>query len=280
MKKFFWILPLLFCFTAYADQAALDAALRDTYINCVGINDELSELKTRAGINTAVTGVGTAAGAGALVVGLMRSNELFPKLKEMNVDKSKKMQPVSGAPQPGWTPNLKSGGKSKSKTLGNWRTGLLAANTATNIAGAIIAGNNRGSDNLHDSVEKCQAAVKTLNDAIIAARVEDVDVSEAVQIYNACGDFVSVDMSKISDRATGAMVSSIVGAGVGATGTVVSAVANTDENMNNEKLDTASNILAGGATIASGAATIFNATQIAAIRKVADVAQKCEDALK
>ena len=40
-----------------ADVLPLDDALRATYTACVGIDEELSDLKKMAGINTAVTGV-------------------------------------------------------------------------------------------------------------------------------------------------------------------------------------------------------------------------------
>ena len=46
---------------------------------------------------------------------------------------------------------------------------------------------------------------------------------------------------------------------------------------NKEKnLNTAANVLAGGTTAASLSATIFNATQISAIKRAATVADECE----
>jgi hypothetical protein len=41
----------------------------------VGIDDELADLKKMAGINTAVTAVGTAAGAAATTVGIIKANK-------------------------------------------------------------------------------------------------------------------------------------------------------------------------------------------------------------
>lgn len=52
---------------------------------------------------------------------------------------------------------------------------------------------------------------------------------------------------------------------------------NTDSGKQKEKnLNTASNVLAGTTTVASAAATVFNATQISAIKRVVSVAEKCE----
>jgi len=56
---------------------------------------------------------------------------------------------------------------------------------------------------------------------------------------------------------------------------------NTDSGKQKEKnLNTAANVLSGATTVASATATVFNATQISAIKKVATVAQKCTEVLK
>ena len=58
---------VIFPFMASANVLPLNDALRATYTACVGIDDELSDLKTMAGINTAITSVGMATGVGATV---------------------------------------------------------------------------------------------------------------------------------------------------------------------------------------------------------------------
>ena len=56
---------------------------------------------------------------------------------------------------------------------------------------------------------------------------------------------------------------------------------NSDAGKLKEKnLNTASNVLAGASTVASAMATVFNATQISAIKKAASVAEKCTRVLK
>ena len=85
------------------------------------------------------------------------------------------------------------------------------------------------------------------------------------------------------------MISSTVGAATGLAGTVTSAMANTDKTRKDntesgkqkeKNLNTAANVLAGATTAASATATVFNATQISAIKKVAAVAEKCTGVLK
>ncbi|MBR3148091.1 MAG: hypothetical protein IKF41_01960 [Alphaproteobacteria bacterium] len=320
MNKKFFVLMCLFLlpYNALArDVLPLDDALRATYIACIGIDEELSDLKKMAGINTAITAVGTGLGAGAVATGLTKA-----KTDELLAQKYQEMKDLSYAAavwvEPADPENFLQGVKasledtksadyksfpavsdtrqaeidrleSKSKRLGNWRTGLLAGNTATNIAGAIIAGTNKADKSLQEQIDDCRSSVKSLRDSIIVAKMEGQDVAEAKQIQDACSGFDYVDISKINKRATGAMVSSSIGAGTGFAGTITSALANsnkvrnnnTDQGQQKEKnLNTASNVLAVGSTAASATATVFNATQIKAIKDVASVAEQCSGVLK
>jgi len=294
-----------------ADVLPLDDALRATYTACVGIDDELADLKKMAGINTAVTGVGTGLGVGATVVGIVKASkddeaeELEKLIKELHELEDGKAEPTDAEVQSFLkefetsydsaikditTAQAKLDELNKqSKKLGNWRTGLMAGNTATNIAGAIIAGNNKVDDDLQTQIDNCKLAVKNLRDSIMQARFNGEDISEANTIADACKEYDYVDISPINKRAKGAMISSVVGATTGLAGTVTSAMANTDATRNDntdagkqkeKNLNTASNVLAGASTVASATATVFNATQISAIKKVATVAEKCTGVLK
>lgn len=295
---------------AATDILSLDDALRATYTACVGIDDEISHLKTMAGINTAITSVGTAAGVGATVTGFVKADKdkqievKLEKLREIE-QKNPDLQSIDAE----WdkfesslTAELTNAKKEiekyqaeieklnqQSKKLGNWRTGLSAANTATNIAGAVIAGTNKVDKDLEVQIKSCVSAVSELRNVMMQARMDGVDITEAQTIADACDDYEFVDVSKINVRATGAMASSIVGAATGVAGTVVSGVANTDTTRNSnteagkkkeKDLNTAANVLSIGATAASATATVFNATQIAAIKKVAAVSEKCTGVLK
>ena len=66
-------LCLLWAGVAHANTE-LDAAIANVRAACNGISSELGELKKMAGINTAVTGVGTAAAGVALGTGLAKAN--------------------------------------------------------------------------------------------------------------------------------------------------------------------------------------------------------------
>lgn len=316
--KYFTLLLMFFSFVTSAMAQPLDDALRATYTACVGIDDELSDLKKMAGINTAITSIGTAAGAGAAITGVVKAKkdaklqQILDELKQeenaaqqgkgqtdVELDKLEQQytdmenlitQIANGTikiPDETW----KEIGKlqSQSKKLGNWRTGLMAGSTATNVAGAIIAGTNRVKGDLEVQINDCKASIKQLRDAIMQARMNGQDISEAQSIVDACGDFEYSDLSKINKRAMGSAISSGIGAATGLVGTITSASANSDgvrgdnsdEGKKKEKnLNTASNILAGTTTAASATATVFNATQIKAIKQVAEVASKCTGVLK
>ncbi len=311
MRKLVSILACMSVFPAFAADISFQDALRATYAACVGIDDELSDLKTMAGINTAITSVGAATGAGATVVGIVKTSkdakaahleEILKQIDEM----SKNSRTLTASETETFLSEFnaayataikdKKGVESElektvsqSKKLGNWRTGLMAGSTATNLAGAIIAGTNKVDADLKTQIETCKMAVNQLRNTIMQARMDGYDVTEAQEIVSACGDYEFADLSKIDNRAKGAMISSVVGTATGLTGTIVSASANSDKTRDNntdagkqheKNLNTASNVLAGATTAASVTATVFNATQIKAIKRVAEIAEKCTGVLK
>ena len=313
MRKLLSILLCLATCPAFADILPLYDALRATYVACIGIDDALSDLKTMAGINTAVTGVGTATGVGATVTGIVKSTkdkqvaELEIKLEKLREIESKNPQSENSTTNfnlfyqefensyTAISQQLKDYQSQidklteQSKNLGNWRTGLLAGSTVTNIAGAAIAGTNRVDDDLCSQIDACVSAVDALQQSMMQARIDGLDISEAQNIVNACSEYRYVDISPIDNRAKGAMISSVVGATTGLAGTITSATANTDKTRNDDSesgkqkeknLNTAANVLSGVTTAASATATVFNATQISAIKKVAEVAEKCTGVLR
>ena len=311
MRKIIPFLLTIGMLPTWANALSLDDALRATYTACVGIDDELSDLKKMAGINTAITAVGTAAGAGATITGVVKAStdqeiEELEKIIEEIDEMSKNMEPMTEKEimtfmeefNRGYDTELASTDaieteleqlNAKSKKLGNWRTGLMAGSTATNVAGAIIAGTNKVDEDLNTQIKNCLVAVGDLRGAMMQARMNGQDISEAQSIVDACGEYEFADLGKINKRATGAAISAGVGATTGLVGTITSASANsdnvrgdnTDAGKKKEKnLNVASNILAGTTTAASATATVFNATQIKAIKQVAEIAQKCTGVLK
>lgn len=308
------IFALFISVCARADEASLVTALQDTYMSCIGIDDELYELKKMAGINTAITGVGTGLGIGATAVGIAKE-KVDQKIDTLKLDKLRKIEEQRteiGAPEMSnedkdkFSTDFNAGAGSgdvnvqdteitrltnKSKSLGHWRTGLMVGNTATNVAGAIISSQNRVGADLQTQIDNCKASVSRLQDAMMQAKMEGLDINEAQSIVNACKEYNYVDLEKINERGKGATISSVVGAGLGLTGTITSGIANSDairsqttaQGLRTDKeknLNTASNVLAGASTIASATATVFNATQIKAIKDVANVASKCTGVLK
>lgn len=322
----FLLLGAISCNAHGAEFLELDAALRNTYRACVDIDDNLHDLKVLAGVNTAVTSVGSALGVGALAVGLTKA-ELDKRIESLYDDMVSVAYNYQGDGQGLSTrtefadnvntlmdnmtfavpstdyQNLVDAIKQaqqtqtatedemvkKSKKLGNWRTGLLAGNTATNIAGAVIASKTVNKNDISTQINTCVSAVQDLRNAILSAKLNGLDVGEADQIYDACSGYEYVDVDAIAKRGRGAMVSSAVGAGLGGVGTATSISANskkirkdnTESGKRKEKnLNTASNVLSAGAAAASVTATVFNARQISAIKRVAQVSEKCTALLK
>ncbi|MBD5400492.1 hypothetical protein HDR61_01965 [bacterium] len=308
MQKILYIVPLLMTGVAYASPE-LDVAIENVRQNCGNISSELNHLKTMAGINTAVTAVGTVTGGVGLATGIAKSgvdSEIEQLEKEIEeLKKSRGDVPIEHleiedealferqvaefiASYQAKEAEL-SAAEKKSKTLGNVRTGMLATSTATNIAGAVIAANNRVDGDLQAKINACKMSVKELSNAQMQARATENatadELAHAGQIVHACGAWDMVDISSINKKSTGATVSSGVGAALGVAGTITSASANSNSVRNGDRdkeknLNNAANVLAGGTTLASGAAVIFNATQIGAIKRAASAADECEGALK
>ncbi len=288
-----FILPIIMG-TAHADD--FSAALTAVNANCSNISAQLDDLKKMAGINTAVTGVGTAAAAGATVVGVIKANtdkklaeilaQIPPKTDTTtnpSVEETKQVYNETSTTS-ATTPDTDKLTK-QSVALGNARTGLLGASAATNVAGAVIASKNKTDDDLQAQIDSCVQSVSALESTIGQARADGIDITNAREILSACGKWRDIDLSKINAKSKGAFISSIVGAATGVAGTATSAAANTNNVRNGDEtkennLNMASNVLAGGTAIASGAATVFNATQISTIKKIVAVAQECEEVLK
>lgn len=300
-------------FAVHASE--LSDAVDNVRNSCAGISSEMNEMKKMAGINTAITGVGTVAGGVALGTGIAKvtvdkeSEELEKLIAELDASGAKEIKTTgelysvladmfgetgvpAGAEIASSLRKKQQEQTKKSKGLGNVRTGTMAGAAATNIAGAVIAGTNRVRGDLKTQINNCIAATKILSNVRMQARMNggtaDSELQQADKIVSGCSGWEIVDLSKIDNRSTGATVSSAVGATTGIVGTITSASANaeatradnSDAGKQKEKnLNTASNVLAGTTTIASGAATVFNATQIAAIKRAVAVADECEEAL-
>ncbi len=295
MKRILISLVCVLTLPAFAASPELDAAIQNVRAACGNISNDFDHIKTIAGVNTAVTGVGTAVGVGATAVGIAKSS------LDKNIEKNLHKLDVGDQNQfkvevREYAENLKNelpepmnAQEKRSIQMGNWRTGLLATNAATNIAGAVIAGTNKVKKDLKSQINNCLASVKVLSNAYMQARLSQTasesELKYAENIVQACNEWSTVNVDSINNKSGGATLSSGIGAGVGLVGTIVSASANSQKTRQGDdgkekKLNTAANVMAGGATVASGVATIFNATQISAAKRAIDVAEKCEGALQ
>ncbi|MDR1826156.1 MAG: hypothetical protein LBQ49_00515, partial [Rickettsiales bacterium] len=206
MKKLaFFILHSSFFIAPLAPLAAaegdLASALENVRRDCGGIEAEFNKIKTMAGVNAAVAGVGAMAGGGAVAAGFAKMSkddeaEVLVRLEKLRDIPEPEDQ---GSPAEEFAAGvanylssaneeLRNGGdeveklKAESKMLGNWRTGLMFGNTATNIAGAAIAEGNKFDENLVRKIENCKKSTAALDEAALQARVDGEDPTLAEKI--------------------------------------------------------------------------------------------------
>ena len=316
MRTAFAVFALMGIVSSAHAAADLNAALSAARESCVGISEELNQMKTMAGIGTAVSAAGTVAGGAAVATGVMKAKVDEQNKKDISIqaawakftggtkiELSEDVKQLFLKDMEDWAAQNSKLAKElqdmrqnsalgqKSEKLGDVRTGALAAATLTNTAGAVVGGMNmkKAKGTLTERVAECLASVKELSNVYGQLRVTGgatpVELDKVNNIISACDEWSTVDLSKIDTRATGATVSSAAGAAFGLAGTVTSAMSNTDKmrysgTQKEENLNKASNALAGTATVASTTATIFNATQLSALKRASTVADACEGALK
>jgi hypothetical protein len=277
-KKIAIICMSLFAATnAFADLTELGTAIADAQASCVGISGNIKRLQVLAGVNTAVTGVGTVASGGALYAGIkkaeidkeaenvqllmmdsllkgdMKTNEEFglfmkviiatKKLKDVKDDDPRMAEVAELAAMLEEYKTLKGGVlKDKSKKWGYWRTGLLAGGAVAGITGAIIAGKNKndGAD-IKDMVQGCVDSVKKLRGVSMQAMLDgeaDAGVMvKASEIIAACGKYTVKDFEGMPKWSEVAMWSSIAAGATGVAGTATSIVANTEKIRERDKTD-------------------------------------------
>lgn len=313
MKKILSIFAIVVAVPLMSHASDLSDAIANVRTACGPISDVLNEMKTRAGIRTAVSGVGTVAGGVALGTGIAKANvdkeveewehildemereqiESGVQFSEIDADEVKQAlrtnigtKNISDAQQ-----NIDELNK-KSKILGNVRTGTMATATVANIVGSFKPTFLDWSD-VPSQINICITATKTLSNikmqSSLDGSADESELQRANMITSACSEWGLVDLSKIDKRATGSQISSIIGAVTGTVGTAASVSANlnnvreddSDSGKKTEKtLNTTANVAAGAVTLASGVATGFNVAMISEIKKIIEIADKCEGALK
>lgn len=308
MKKLSFVLLALLVCPSYAAVYDLDTAMNNVRKACIGINSKMDHLKLMAGINTGIGAVGTATGATALGVGIVKAQkdkeiedlmvQIARNLKKGSATSAKDREDLIEDVSNNLAEYLKDAEKEvqkieklteESKMLGNIRTGMLATNTATSVAGAIISSQNKATGSIKDAIENCISATDDLRESMMQARLDGQDTTDAKRMVDACSEYKFADLSKINKLATGSTVSSSIGAVAGGVGMITSIAANTDSIRNEpsragqekEKgLNTASNVLSGVTTATSAVSTILNGVQIATIKKVVSISENCEKELR
>lgn len=291
----FYILPGIFADYARADDCSYNwtaAALRDS---CLGISKELQDIKTMGTANVIVTAVGTGAAGGALYAGIKKSSvdkKIVELEKEMN-----KIKDMSDADFVRFLKNMaafeeardKYNGmcaqkrqlQEQAKKLGNWRTGLMAGNTATAVAGTVISSKNQNeSGDIKNMIQKCLDTVEQHKQRIGQAQFDCTpsEYQKLQEAASACGKMTTMHMEKVTKNANTSKIVSAVNIGTGLAGTITSAVANS-KKQSNKKMDTAANIFAGTSAVASGTSTVFNAITLKAINENIKNATACEEAI-
>jgi hypothetical protein len=295
----FFIVATLFSYCNNVWAQALENVKQDCRIS-----DHFSKISNMTSINTAVTATGALAGGGALYAGIKKSQtDALLKKIETGLEQVQNMTEQEFLELLAQMAIYANTGTdydkeieeliASSKSLGNWRTGLMAGNTATNIAGTIISSKNTNADDIKIQVNKCLASVGALSREYMQARMDDsqdpIKLAHIKQVIDQCGRYNLIDMDKVIAMSKGVMISSAIGVGTGTAGTITSAIANTDKIRDNNqadgqkkeaKLNTASNVLAGASMAISGVATGFNIATLSAINTAKDIIQGCEEILQ
>ena len=265
--------------------------------NCSGINAELKQIKTYSTTNTIITGVGTVTAGGALYAGI-KKKDLDKKAEEL-VKKMDSIENMSDEEfvfflkemayyqelkdEYGSMCQMKHDYEAQSKKLGNIRTGLMAGNTATAVAGTIISNKNKkDSDSIKDMIQLCLDTIKN-NEQKIGQSMVDCSRNQyekLKKVASECKMLRTENMEKVSKHNKVSTIVSGVNIGTGAAGTITSALANQNKyDKKTKNMNTTANVLAGTSAVASGVSTVFNATTLKSINENLRASESCEEAL-
>jgi hypothetical protein len=265
--------------------------------NCSGIGMELQEIKKYSTANVIVTGVGTVAAGGALYAGIKKKD--FDKKAE---ELEKKLENIENMSDADFVALLKEMAhyhelkteydsmcqmkhdfQAQAHKLGNIRTGLMAGNTVTAVAGTIISSkNNKDSDSIQDMIQQCLDTLKN-NEQKIGQTMFDCNRSQYEKlkhVLSECQTLSTQNMEKVFRQTKTSAIISGVNIGTGAAGTITSALANKNQyDQKTKNMNTAANVLAGTSAIASGTSTFFNAATLKSINNNLHASELCEKAL-
>ena len=314
----FFVFGLTDSICSYAD------ALQDTIqkaeqiyeaarITCSGISSEIAKISTISKANTAVTAVGTVAATGALAAGIKKSQEeeeIEKLIDEMcNKHNACTAEGVEQMSDEDFFNNvlMTMAGIAelqkkidKSRTLGNWRTGLLAGTVGTNLASAIMSGLNINQSDLVQHITACNRVIESMQDVEMELKKVGADPIRTSVVRNIsnvrtwCNQLNAKDVEKIENRMKGVLGTSVVGGVIGIVGVGTSAAANSDKYMKTEKkfrltesekqtehaLNTTANVMAGANVVTGAVETGLNISLITLTNNLIKTAKRCEEVLK
>ncbi len=194
-------------------------------------------------------------------------------------------------------------GLTQSKNLGNMRTIALAGAAASHIGGIATSAMNIGkAPKVLEAMENCNAAIEKVRFATSELEVEvsstdsssNSIIAYASTISSTCSGFDINNMTTVKNLAIGSTVTSSLGAVSAISGTVTSAMANSnnvrtaqyakdadvEKAQNKEKnLNFVSNILAGVSLGAAAGSLALGVAQIAVLNKDFEQAELCAEIL-
>lgn len=295
------ILSVLMCYVtvwgARADvlqdaQDALDVAR----VACSGLSDDISRVSGLAVAGVATNAAGAIAGGAAVGVGAAKAANDKERLSQ-RVNISCDFQTVYELEPDahlGLITAMSDIYTEQSKKLGNWRTGLMVGAGMTHIASAVLAGINMNQSELVQHVTACNAAL----DHLVSVRKQLADAGinpfsnpvrgRVENVVNACEKINVADVQKIERKEKVVVGSSATGAAMAIAGVVTSASANSDKMRSAadvdgmqkfNKLNAASNALAGVSAAGSLVSTIAGAGAVKLVRQMMRDATRCAEAL-
>ena len=295
------ILSVLMCYVtvwgAQADvlqdaQDALDVAR----VACSGLSDDISRVSGLAVAGVATNAAGAIAGGAAVGVGVAKANDDKERLKQTaSVSCSfAEIYELDADAHLGVITAMSDIYTEQSKKLGNWRTGLMVGAGMTHIASAVLAGINMNQSELVQHVTACNAAL----DHLVSVRNQLADAGinpfsnpvrgRVENVVSACDKFNVADVQKIERKEKVVVGSSATGAAVAIAGVVTSASANSDKmrsamdvdgKQKFDRLNAASNALAGVSAAGSLVSTVAGAGVVKLARQMMRDATRCAEAL-
>ena len=170
--------------------------------------------------------------------------------------------------------------EANAKRLGNIRTGLMAGNTVTAVAGTIVSSSSKkNSDSIKDRIQQCLDTIKNNEQKIGQLRIDcgHGQYEKLKKVVSECRMLSTENMEKISKISTASAAVSGVNIGTGFVGTITSALGNKNQyDQKTKNLNTAANVMAGASTVASGVATLLNAVTLKSLDNNISVSESCE----